>query len=324
MSQLGVGQNRASSHALQRDVVQAGFLRRWVALTLDQIILSTLFYTLFFAALMILGFTVGFETLDSLESDQSPTWAIAIGFVMWALYLICDGLYFALMESSRHQATIGKIALGIKVVDQYGHRLSFTHALARWFAAALSYLTLYIGFLMAAFTQKKQALHDLVAATMVVDKWAYTEFPERQTRRLSGCLVVFAVLMGLMLALAVVGMIAAIAIPAYQQTTAQTQFAQLEAPLARLTTQVESYFESNGQCPDNAADGFGAPNSYADALISRVVVGEFEPGYCGVSVWMPPLQGSVERQFLAEFDPHDAAWYCIDKAGFLNLPDWCH
>ena len=55
--------------------------------------------------------------------------------------------------------------------------------------ASLSYLTLYIGFLMAAFTERKQALHDMVAGTLVVDRWAYTEHPELQRRGLGGCVI---------------------------------------------------------------------------------------------------------------------------------------
>src|SRR5690554_810032 len=97
------------------------------------------------------------------------------------------------------------MALGIKVVNADGGRLSFAHALGRWFTALLSYVTLYIGFLLAAFTGKKQALHDLVAGTFVVDRWAYTEFPERQQRSLGGCLIVFVIVMILMIGIALLG-----------------------------------------------------------------------------------------------------------------------
>ena len=305
------------------DVVQAGFLKRWAALFLDQLILSGVFYAVFFAIILILGFTLGFEALESSDTDEPPAWAIAMSLILIALYIVGVGLYYAFMESSRHQATIGKIAMGIKVVDQQGRRLSFSHALARWFAAALSYLTFYIGFLMAAFTQKKQGLHDLVAGTFVVDKWAYTEFPERQRRGVSGCFVAVAVAFIVMVLVSVLAIVAAIAIPAYQQYTTRAQFAQLDAPLTKLRAQVEAHFDTTGQCPDNTTDGFGAAETYADSLVSRIVVAEFEAGFCGISVWMPPVRGSIERQFLVEFDPDDAVWYCTNKAGLSPLPDWC-
>ena len=59
------------------------------------------------------------------------------------------------------------------------------------------------------------------------------------------------------------------------------------------------------------------------AGITRIVVGEFEEGFCGISVWMPPTSGSVERQFLAELDPDDGTWYCTNKADIERLPGWC-
>ena len=306
------------------DVVQAGFLRRWAALFLDQLILSSAFYAVMLVVVLLTGTAAAFTGLDLPGAKQPPLWLVLVYLAMALLYYVAAGFYYARMESSRHQATVGKLALGIKVVDMHGARLSFGHALGRWFAAALSYLTLYIGFLMAAFTQNKQALHDLVAGTLVVDRWAFSDHPERQARGPNGCVIAFAVVMALMVLLAVLGIVAAISIPAYQQYLSRAQFAQLEAPLAGLKAQVEAHVEASATCPDNTVSGFGAPESYASAGISRIVVGEFETGFCGISVWMPPLQGSIERQFLVEFDPDDRIWYCTDKAAIAKLPAWCH
>ena len=322
MSQQWMQQDRVQSAAA--DVVQAGFLRRWAALFLDQLILSCGFYALLLVVLLVTGTAGVFAGLDLPETGQPPLSAVLVSLAMLLLYYLAAGLYYAWMESSRHQATVGKMALGIKVVDTQGARLSFGHALGRWFAAALSYLTLYIGFLMAAFTQNKQALHDLVAGTLVVDRWAFSEHPERQTRGPTGCLIAFGVVMALMVLLAVVAIVAAISLPAYQHYLARTQFAQLEAPLAELKGKVESHVDATAACPDNTTSGFGAPESYASAGISRIVVDEFETGFCGISVWMPPLRGSIERQFLVEFDPEDRIWYCTDKAAIATLPAWCN
>jgi uncharacterized RDD family membrane protein YckC len=79
-------------------------------------------------------------------------------------------LYFSLMESSAYQATLGKRLVGIMVTDLSGQRIGFGRATARFFAKYLSQLILYIGFFMAGFTQRKQALHDLIASTLVVRK----------------------------------------------------------------------------------------------------------------------------------------------------------
>lgn len=195
------------------DIVYAGFVRRWAAYFLDSLVLGIPIVIL--AMVMGMAMTGG----DLLSSSQSGTFQA----VYYLMIFIAKPLYYAGMESSASQATLGKMALGIKVTDESGNRLSFGHALGRWFAAALSYITLYIGFLMAAFTDRKRALHDMVASTLVVDKWAYTEFPERQKRGLSGCLVVFLIAM---LMVPILAILAAVSISQYQDYVKRAQQAQ--------------------------------------------------------------------------------------------------
>lgn len=79
-------------------------------------------------------------------------------------------LYYAIMESSRFKGTLGKKALSIAVVNERSERISFGHASARYWSKCVSVVTLYIGFLMAGFTEKKQALHDKIANTYLVNK----------------------------------------------------------------------------------------------------------------------------------------------------------
>jgi uncharacterized RDD family membrane protein YckC len=76
-------------------------------------------------------------------------------------------LYYAFQEAGRYQATIGKRAMGLIVTDLEGYQISFGRATGRYFAKCLSSMTLGIGYIMAGFTQKKQALHDMVASTIV-------------------------------------------------------------------------------------------------------------------------------------------------------------
>lgn len=86
-------------------------------------------------------------------------------------YLIIVGLnlvYFAVMESSSYQATFGKRALGLKVVTLNNERLSFGNAIGRYLAKIPSAMILLIGYMMAGWTEKKQALHDMIAGTYVV------------------------------------------------------------------------------------------------------------------------------------------------------------
>jgi len=83
---------------------------------------------------------------------------------------VLNWLYYALLESSAWQATLGKKALGLEVTDMQGMRISFGRATGRFFAKIISSIILFIGFIMAGFTEKKQALHDMIAGTLVIRK----------------------------------------------------------------------------------------------------------------------------------------------------------
>jgi uncharacterized RDD family membrane protein YckC len=76
--------------------------------------------------------------------------------------------YFALLESSPVQATVGKIALSIYVTDKNGDPIDFRRASIRYWGKVLSSLALMLGWLMAAFSPSKRALHDYLAGTLVL------------------------------------------------------------------------------------------------------------------------------------------------------------
>jgi uncharacterized RDD family membrane protein YckC len=82
--------------------------------------------------------------------------------------IIVRWLYFAKMESSEYGATLGKLAVGLKVTDLEGAPLSFRDATVRHFGKVLSSLTLGAGYVMVAFTERKQGLHDMLAGCLVV------------------------------------------------------------------------------------------------------------------------------------------------------------
>jgi len=82
--------------------------------------------------------------------------------------IIIRWAYFTLLESSKWQATIGKKLLKLQVTDENGNRIGFGRANARYWLKIISAIILGIGFIMAAFTEKKQALHDIIAKTLVV------------------------------------------------------------------------------------------------------------------------------------------------------------
>ena len=88
---------------------------------------------------------------------------------VYILFLIYSWIYWAGMECSIKQATVGKIMLKIKVTDLTGKRISFSRASVRFYGKLLSDVTLFIGYLMAALTKKKQALHDILAGCLVIE-----------------------------------------------------------------------------------------------------------------------------------------------------------
>jgi len=95
--------------------------------------------------------------------------AILVGYVV--LLIVGQWLDYAWMESSEKQATLGKLALGLVVTNTEGRRISFGRASGRFFAKMITGLIpLGIGYIMAGFTERKQALHHMIASCLVVKK----------------------------------------------------------------------------------------------------------------------------------------------------------
>lgn len=89
-----------------------------------------------------------------------------MGYSIFSLLL--DVVYYAGMQSSSKQATIGKMAFDLKVVRTDGSRITFLRGVGRYFSKIISAIILMIGYIMAAFDSRKQALHDKIADTMVI------------------------------------------------------------------------------------------------------------------------------------------------------------
>jgi uncharacterized RDD family membrane protein YckC len=94
---------------------------------------------------------------------------VGIVFLLATISLVVTWLYHAWMESSEWQATVGKRVLGLVVTDAAGQRISFGRATARHFSKIITNMVpLAIGYIMAGFTEKKQALHDMIAGCLVL------------------------------------------------------------------------------------------------------------------------------------------------------------
>ncbi len=136
----------------------AGFWRRWAAWTLDMVIVgyfSNYFYFAFLGQLQM-HYELDGDLMIVIARIYQVVFALSLG---WA--------YFAGMESSPLQATVGKLAVGLFVTQENGEGISFGQASGRFFGKIVSSLILCIGFMMAGWTSRKQALHDIMAGTFV-------------------------------------------------------------------------------------------------------------------------------------------------------------
>ncbi|MGH6931404.1 MAG: RDD family protein [Dongiaceae bacterium] len=153
----------------------AGFWRRFLALLIDGFLIMAVYLAIRIAATN-LGWR--FEPSSELIVDDqgiyrriesfrwSPIWTLM------AIMTVIDWLYHAIMQSSAAQATVGKIIMGIYLTDMTGQRIGFARATVRYIASIASGIVFLLGYLIMPLTARKQALHDMVAGTLVVREFA--------------------------------------------------------------------------------------------------------------------------------------------------------
>lgn len=180
-------------------IVHGGLWRRFAASFLDGIVTTIISYALMIP-LMLIG--VGVMGAGGSENPFATGAGMASLLAIYPILFLAPCVYFGWMQSSSLQASLGKLAVGIKVVRTDGQRISFW----RGFLRSLAYLLftmvtcglgVLISGLMVALTERKQALHDMICDTLVVDKWAFTANPERQRDELGVVTIVILVLAGL-------------------------------------------------------------------------------------------------------------------------------
>jgi|GEM_PF-1123396 len=144
--------------------IYAGFWKRFLAMIVDLLILHVIIFLseAHYSLAKLIHYIYTYLTGTDPRSDESIPVIISIITINW--------IYYALMESSHKQATLGKIGLAIIVTDRYGNRISFGRATGRYFGKFISTLILLIGFIIAGFTKKKEALHDIMAGCLIINK----------------------------------------------------------------------------------------------------------------------------------------------------------
>ncbi len=151
-----------------------GFWRRVVAVVIDWFLvnLPPLAIVLIFGSDYPL-----FDVTEFIneENDLEKLYEYELNIRGQLIFVATWWLYEATMTSSKFQATVGKLCLGLIVVDEQEQRLTFGRATGRHFAKYISSFLLGIGYLMVAFTKHKQGAHDFVAKTYVLVKAAVRE-----------------------------------------------------------------------------------------------------------------------------------------------------
>lgn len=137
----------------------AGFWKRVAALIIDTLVTGLFGF--------LLGVVLGFMSIGMQWSQETT---MMLTQVLQVFGIIVGWLYYTILESSKLQATIGKMALGIVVTDLAGNRISFGRANGRYFSKFLSAISLGFGFIMAGTTAQKQGLHDKIANCLVMSR----------------------------------------------------------------------------------------------------------------------------------------------------------
>jgi uncharacterized RDD family membrane protein YckC len=168
----------AASTRVSAPLPYSGFWERVGAYLIDGLILGIPFGILVLVLIFMFGGlgVLLHRTAEGAPVDPRAAAALIapmfmIFFLGMLIFVALQWLYFAGMESSERQATFGKSVMSLRVTNYEGQRISFGHATGRFFAKIVSGMVpLAIGYIMAAFTEKKQALHDLIAGTLVLRK----------------------------------------------------------------------------------------------------------------------------------------------------------
>ena len=152
-------------------VEYAGFWLRFLALLIDNVVLGLGFVLILIPLIFLTGLGAFIGEIHPEEDMNDVGIFMLIGFIFLAatVSLLLTWLYHALLESSEWQATLGKKVLGLVVTDMAGQRVSFGRSTGRHFAKIITNMVpAFIGYIMAGFTEKKQALHDMIAGCLVL------------------------------------------------------------------------------------------------------------------------------------------------------------
>jgi uncharacterized RDD family membrane protein YckC len=258
-----------------------------------------------FAAYVVDSFIIGVGIaviLVPLVILLAVTNAEGVGLlVVWTIVLLLPQLYHAYFLSSARMATPGKRLCGLYVTDTEGHRLTFGRAFWRNVAALFSYITFYIGFIMAGLNERKRALHDLLAGTVV-------------HRQPGGSVVILIGVAAAAFAIvAVIGILAAVAIPAHLDFQRRSHLASIYGAISSLKTPIADYVEQKKAWPESL-EQLGVPDPAAQlGAKERAIVQEIRLGKEGevtAAVKLADLSLSGQIRLTPRRSGNEFEWTC--------------
>ncbi len=306
--------------------IYGSFWMRFVALAIDTVIIGAVNTVIY-----MISFTTFFLSVADGKMEKAGMAMIGGQMALWCVSFLIGLFYFSLMESSRWQGTLGKIAVNLKVVDRNGRRLSYWRALVRYASHFISNLTFGIGYLMNVFTARQQCLHDLIAGTLVVSKTVTPEMlaqhPVGRASRGQRISAIAAWCFTLLAMVLFVGLFYGAVMTAGEMSQESRsasgwngKMREAEAMGAQASAAVAEYIKKNGAFPDSleAAGFFDASAALEDIWLDP------ESGEIHLELGFAPLR-SKSLVLVPEADADDnLIWHCVsDDVPKKSLPAGC-
>jgi uncharacterized RDD family membrane protein YckC/Tfp pilus assembly major pilin PilA len=279
----------------------AGFWKRSAAAALDIVVLLV--------PMVIIGIVAALLT-----GPRSKVTAVAD-----MAALLVPWLYFAAMESGPTQATVGKLVFGLRVVGMDGQRLSFLQASTRFWGKILSVLSLGFGFLMVGITHRKQALHDVIARCLVLNRAELPNYVRNGSALAAapwGRRITALVFAGLMIAIA--SGAAAIAVPAYRDHIVRTGVDEALQSGRGSMAEVAAYMVRHNRPPRSLEEARAVPSSpqLRNATITK-------DGAIVLTLAVQKLEGK-RITLMPTVQPRDeVVWTCTSNISPRYLPRQC-
>ena len=259
----------------------AGFWRRFAAYAID-------YFVVLLAGMVLGALVIAAGVVENGTQGRFTVWLL-VGYF----------LYCALLESSPWQATLGKRAIGIKVTNGRGERIGFARAAMRFVAKLLSVLTLFVGYLLIVLTRRRQALHDLLAGTLVTHDGL---------RRRPAWVVT---IVSATACVPLLGVVAAVAVPAYRDYAIRMQVSEGLALASGYRAAIEAAWRDSPRdfkelTYDKVATDLPSAGRYVESIeiVSGMIVISYGAGADEA------LAGSVLAIVPALDDQRTLGWAC--------------